>query len=81
MTFTNNYKLQLMTTNAQLTCSLEPQLLTDHCSIIPVPAIITDRAPDSTITDLHCTLCIVLTTNQTNKTICTAGINGWKIQY
>ena len=59
----------------QFTCSLESQLLADHRCIITVPAIITDRAPDSTVTDLHCSLSIALTTNQTNSTICTAGIN------
>ena len=69
-----------MVTARQHTCSLESQLLTDHCSIIPAPAVITDRTPDSTITDLHCPLTIALTTNQTNSTICTVGINGWKLQ-
>ena len=70
----------LLIANTQLTCSLESQLLADHCSINPVPAVITDRAPDSTITDLHCPLTTALTTNQTYSTICAACINGWKLK-
>ena len=81
--------LLLMETTSQPTCSLESQLLADHCSIIPAPAsaatqaiaVITDRAPDSTITDLHCSLSIVLTINQMDSTVCAAGINGCKMQY
>ena len=73
--------LLMATARKFYTCSLESQLLADHCCIIPVPAVITDRTPDSTITDLHCPLTTALTTNQMNSTICTAGINGWKLKY
>ena len=72
-------ELSLLTIS-QLTFSLNPQLLTDHCSIIPVPAVITGRAQDSIIADLHSPLSIALTTNQMNSTICAASINGWKLE-
>ena len=59
------------------TCSLESQLLTDDCCIRFTPAIITHRPPDSTHTDLHSPLTTVLTTKQTNSTICAGCIDHW----
>ena len=64
-----------LTSPIKTECSGESQLSTHHNSVLQGPLVVTTHsAPLAAVEDLHTTCCVIVSTYQTNCTLCGDGV-------